>query len=65
MTNHKRFSEYLEEITKNYPLYESVNLLLSYWEEGKKGKWGLGYRLLQGVNSNLVNRGFCPITIQN
>jgi hypothetical protein len=31
----------LEEISKNYPLYESVNLLLSFWEErGREaGTW--------------------------
>ena len=34
MTNHKQFSGFLEEIVKNYPLYESVSLLLSFWGEG-------------------------------
>jgi hypothetical protein len=43
MSNHKQFSVYSEEIIKNFPLYESVNLLFSFWGEREEREAGLAF----------------------
>jgi hypothetical protein len=55
ITTYKQFLGYLEEITKNYLLHGSINLLLSFWEERQIEAGACLWAAARGINSNLVS----------